>query len=219
MQIERTITRPAASPSMGLLNRVSRRLRYGRPIVVVSGLPRSGTSMAMKMLQAGGLPVLTDGARPSDLSNPDGYFEFELVKQLDKNGDLTWLRNARGKGVKVISWLVTWLPEHYDYRVIFMQRDLDEVMASQNAMLLQRGEPRGIDDPDSMRQIYARHLDQVYRFLEERGCFTTMTVNYAEVVGRPFVEAKRLAEFLHRPLDVEGMAAAVDPRLYRNRSA
>jgi hypothetical protein len=187
--------------------------------VVVSGLPRSGTSMAMKMLKAGGLPLLTDGARPSDISNPEGYFEFEPVKQLDKSADLAWLRRARGQGVKVISWLVTWLPESYDYRVIFMQRDLDEVMASQNAMLLQRGESRGVEDPDSLRQIYGRHLDQVYRFLEERSCFTTMTVNYADVVERPSVEAKRLARFLHRRLDVERMAAAVDPRLYRNRSA
>jgi hypothetical protein len=174
--------------------------------------------MAMKMLQAGGLTLLTDGARPSDVSNPDGYFEFDLVKQLDKGGDLTWLRRARGKAVKVISWLVTWLPENYDYRVIFMNRDLDEVMASQNAMLLHRGEPKGIEDPDSMRQIYGRHLDQVYRFLEERGCFTTLTVNYAEVVERPSLEAKRLAAFLHRRLDIERMAAAVDRRLYRNRS-
>jgi hypothetical protein len=209
----------AVSPSMGLLNRLSRRVRYGRPIVVVSGLPRSGTSMAMKMLQAGGLPLLTDGARASDISNPEGYFEFEPVKQLDKTGDLAWLPRARGQGVKVISWLVTWLPESYDYRVIFMQRDLDEVIASQNAMLLQRGEPKGIDDPDSMRQIYGRHLDQVHRFLEDRSCFTTSTVNYADVVEQPLVEAKRLAEFLHRRLDVGRMAAAVDPRLYRNRSA
>jgi len=175
--------------------------------------------MAMKMLQAGGLPLLTDDARPADDSNPDGYFEFELVKQLDKSGDLAWLGHARGKGVKVISWLVTWLPENYDYRVIFMQRNLDEVIASQNAMLLQRGEPRGIEDPDSMRQIYGRHLDQVRRFLEDRSCFSTLTVNYAEVVERPSVEAKRLADFVHRRLDVESMAEAVDRRLYRNRSA
>ena len=204
---------------MGFLNRLSRRVRYGQPIVVVSGLPRSGTSMAMKMLEAGGLALLADSAQPSDVSNPGGSYEFELVKQLDKNGDLTWLRSARGKGVKVSSWLVTRLPESYDYRVIFLQRDLDEVVASQNAMLLQRGEPRGIEDPDSMRQIYRRHLDQVRRFLDERSCFTTLTINYAEVVERPAAEAKRLAEFLHRSLAVELMAAVVDPGLYRNRSA
>ena len=174
--------------------------------------------MAMKMLQAGGLPLLTDGARASDASNPGGYFEFEPVKQLDKNGDLAWLRGARGKGVKVISWLVTWLPEIYDYRVIFMQRHLDEVIASQNAMLRHRGESQTIEDAASMRQIYVRHLQQVHRFLEHRRCFTVLAINYADVVERPSIEAKRLADFLQRPLDIERMAAAVDPRLYRNRS-
>ena len=204
---------------MTVIGRWSRRLRYGRPIIVITGLPRSGTSMAMKMLQAGGLPLLTDGARPADDSNPEGYFEFEPVKELDKNGDLAWLRAARGKGVKVISWLLTWLPEIYDYRVIFMQRDLDEIIASQNAMLRQRGQSQGIEDPAGMRQIYARHLEQVHGFLEHRRCFSTLMVKYADVVDQPQVEAKRLARFLDRPIDVERMAAAVDPRLYRNRSA
>jgi hypothetical protein len=203
---------------MTVIDRWSRRLRYGQPIIVITGLPRSGTSMAMKMLQAGGLPLLTDGARPPDESNPEGYFEFEPVKQLDKNGDLAWLRGARGKGVKIISWLVTWLPETYDYRVIFMQRDLDEIIASQGAMLGRRGQPQGIEDPAAMRQIFARHLEQVHGFLAHRRCFSTLVVNYSEVIAQPQVEAKRFAQFLDRPIDVERMAAAVNPRLYRNRS-
>lgn len=203
---------------MTLIDRWSRRLRFGPPIVVVSGLPRSGTSMTMKMLQAGGLPLLTDGARASDASNPDGYFEFEPVKQLDKSGDVAWLRSARGKGVKVISWLITWLPEVYDYRVVFMQRDLDEIIASQSAMLRRRGEHERIEDAASMRKIYADHLEEVNRFLTRRRCFATAAVNYRDVVERPSVEARRLAEFLERPLDIQRMAAAVDPRLYRNRS-
>ena len=117
-----------------------RRLRRGRPIVVVSGLPRSGTSMAMKMIAAGGLPVVTDGLRHADASNPNGYYEFEHVKNLDKAGDLSWLAEARGKAVKIISFLITYLPEAYDYRVVFMQRDLSEVIASQNRMLDARGD-------------------------------------------------------------------------------
>jgi hypothetical protein len=173
--------------------------------------------MAMKMLQAGGLPVLTDGARASDAGNPDGYFEFEPVKRLDKNGDLSWLRCARGKGVKIISWLLTYLPEGYDYQVVFMQRDLDEVMASQNKMLLDRAEPEGIEDVATMRQIYVRHIEQVHRFLDHRRCFTTLAVNYPDVIDRPLIEAARIGRFLRRPLDIERMAAAVDPRLYRNR--
>jgi len=202
---------------MTLVDRFSRRLRYGRPIVVISGLPRSGTSLAMKMLGAGGLPLLTDGVRVPDDSNPDGYFEFEPVKALDKSGDLSWLRRARGRGVKVISWLVTWLPEQYDYQVIFMHRDLDEIIASQNAMLLGRGEPSRMDDITNLRQIYADHVEQVHRFLDLRRCFTTLPVNYRDVIERPSIEAERLAAFLHRPLDVERMTAAVDPRLYRKR--
>src|SRR5829696_2465105 len=107
-----------------------RRLRRGSPIVVVSGLPRSGTSMTMKMLEAGGLPVITDGLRTADESNPNGYYELEDVKTLSAEGDGAWLAGARGKAVKVISFLLTYLPESYDYQVIFMRRDLNEIVAS-----------------------------------------------------------------------------------------
>ena len=202
---------------MTVIDRWSRRLRYGRPIVVITGLPRSGTSMAMKMLQAGGLPLLTDGARPSDESNPEGYFEFEPVKQLDKNGDLAWLRAARGKGVKIISWLVTWLPELYDYRVIFMQRDLDEIIASQNQMLARREEPGDTAGDSRTRKVYADHLKQVARLLARRRCFRTLSVSYRDAGEDPTRQARRISEFLDRSLDVDRMVAIVDPQLYRNR--
>lgn len=125
---------------MRMTERFARRLRYGTPIIIVSGLPRSGTSMMMSVLQAGGVPLLTDGVRAPDAGNPRGYFEFEAVKELDKHGDPAWLPSARGKAVKIISFLLTRLPENYDYRVIFMQRDLDEVIASQNTLLAARRE-------------------------------------------------------------------------------
>jgi len=176
--------------------------------------------MAMRMLQAGGLPLLTDGVRRPDGSNVGGYFELEAVKGLDKPGDQAWLRDAHGRAVKVISWLLTWLPETYDYRVIYMYRDLDEVVASQNAMLLSRGEPGVpgvIDDPETMRRIYADHIDQVQRFLARRPCFTTLAVQHRDVLERPDAESRRIAAFLERPLDVVRMAAAVDPRQYRSR--
>ncbi len=126
---------------MTIAERLSRRLRYGKPIVIVSGLPRSGTSMLMNMLLDGGVPLLTDGIRNADHGNSRGYFEYEPVKALEKHGDLSWLPRARGKAVKIISFLLTWLPERYDYRVIFMQRDLDEIIASQNRMLARPEEP------------------------------------------------------------------------------
>ncbi|MCC7180904.1 MAG: sulfotransferase domain-containing protein [Acidobacteria bacterium] len=194
-----------------------RRLRRGPPIVVVSGLPRSGTSMAMAMLEAGGLPIVTDGVRAADASNPKGYYEYERVKDLDKPGDHAWLVGARGKAVKIISFLLTHLPESYDYQVIFMQRDLDEVLASQNKMLESRGEASGADDA-RMRALYEEHLAQVGRFLRNRSCFSTLTVSYAQVVEDPRAEAARINAFLGGRLDVEGMAAVADRSLYRNRA-
>jgi Sulfotransferase domain len=193
-----------------------RRLRRGQPIVVVSGLPRSGTSMAMAMLEAGGFAVVTDGLRAADASNPKGYYEYERVKDLDKPGDHAWLADARGKAVKVISFLLTHLPESYDYQVIFMQRDLDEVLASQNKMLESRGEPTGADDA-RMRAVYEAHLAQVERFMKNRSCFSTQQVSYADVVGNPPAEAARIDAFLGGGLDVEQMAAVADRTLYRNR--
>jgi hypothetical protein len=204
---------------MVVFERVLRRIRYGRPIVVVSGLPRSGTSMAMKMLDAGGLEVVTDGLRAADESNPKGYFELEAVKELDKNGDTAWLKNARGKAVKVISFLLTWLPEEHDYRVIFMQRDLDEVLASQNKMLVQRAETPGTPEEDArMRQHYEAHLAKVHRFLSGRSCFSVLRVDYRSALERPRDEAQRMNDFLGGGLDVDRMAQVGDPALYRNRN-
>jgi Sulfotransferase family len=173
--------------------------------------------MAMKMLEGGGIPILADGIRTADISNPKGYYEFEPVKELDKGGDLAWLAEARGKAVKIISFLLTWLPETYDYRVIFMQRDLREVLASQNAMLAHRGEALGAADDEQMLRMYEDHLQKVARFMANRSCFSTLTVDYRDVVQNPRDAAGRIDEFLGGTLDVERMAAIADPALYRNR--
>jgi hypothetical protein len=196
---------------------VLRRLRYGKPIVVVSGLPRSGTSMAMRMLGAGGMPILTDGVRGSDVSNPHGYFEFEAVKALHHGGDAAWLHQAHGKAIKIISFLLTWLPETHDYRVVFMRRNLQEILASQHAMLAQRGEPTDTEDADRMHAIYQEHLEEVGRFLASRACFSTLNVDYARALADPGGEARRIDEFLGGTLDVDAMTAAIDPLLHRQR--
>jgi hypothetical protein len=202
-----------------VFERALRRMRYGRPVVVVSGLPRSGTSMAMKMLHAGGLDVVTDGLRQADESNPKGYFELEAVKELDKNGSTAWLKDARGKGVKIISFLLTFLPEEHDYRVIFMERDLHEVLASQNKMLVQRAETPGTPEDDAqMLAHYQKHLTKVHRFLGSRKCFSVLRVGYRSALERPRQEAERINEFLGGGLDVARMAEVGDPALYRNRN-
>jgi hypothetical protein len=193
-----------------------RRLWRGDPVIVVSGLPRSGTSMAMRALDAGGVPVLTDGLRQPDDSNPRGYYEFEPVKALDKKGDLSWLAGARGKAVKIISFLLTHLPESYDYQVVFMRRHLDEILASQNQMLRARGEPSGADD-EKMRRVYAEHLAQVEYFLSRRRCFSSIRIDYTRFLAEPRIEAGRINAFLGGSFDVEKMAEVADPSLYRNR--
>ena len=137
----------------GLLTRWLRRWRYGEDVIVVSGVPRSGTSMMMRMLDAAGVPVLVDGVRQADEDNPRGYFELERVTHLEQDDDKSWVRDARGKALKVISQLLQELPPENFYRVIFLQRDLDEVLASQNRMLERRGEPNPLDDAEAKRRF------------------------------------------------------------------
>jgi hypothetical protein len=206
------------------LTRWLRRLRHGRPIIIVSGLPRSGTSMMMQMLAAGGVAVVSDGVRTADASNPSGYFELEAVKTLDKPGDRRWLAGARGRAVKVVSPLLEHLPESFDYRVIFMERPLAEVLASQDAMLarIAGGETASpvlrSAQPHDLVAEYERHLRRVHALLTRRRCFTTLIVSYRDTIADPRSTAERVSAFVGG-LDVEAMAAAVREQLYRQRSA
>ncbi len=201
-----------------MIGAVVRRLRYGAPIIVVSGLPRSGTSMMMRMLEAGGVEPLQDGVRVADDSNPKGYFEYEPVKALDKGGDLSWLPTARGKAVKIISFLLTWLPEDHNYQVIFMHRHPDEIILSQHAMLRTRGEPVAEGDAARSREVFRAHLAQVERFMAGRACFRVLPVAYHDAIAAPDAAAAQVAQFLGRPLDTVAMARSVDRQLYRNRA-
>lgn len=184
-------------------------------VTLVSGLPRSGTSMMMKMLEAGGLPVMTDNVRTADEDNPRGYYEFERVKQVEH--DQSWLPDARGKVVKMISALLKHLPDGYEYRVVFMRRKLDEVMASQRQMLIRRGKPADAGGDDKMATYFARHLSQVDAWLAERPHFRVLDVSYNEMVEQPAANAARVNEFLGGTLDVEKMVGVVAASLYRQR--
>ena len=193
-----------------------RRIRYGRPIVVVSGLPRSGTSMAMKMLEAGGLRVVTDGRRAADEDNPKGYYEDERVKDLHRAGDKTWLRGARGDVVKIISFLLKSLPDDNNYKVLFMHRSLHEIVASQNKMLARRGESNDTPDDRAVQLLEEQVRDA--RFFLRRPQFEVLELNYRETLDSPRPLALRMAEFVGEPLDVERMTQVVDVQLYRNRA-
>ncbi|MFH1679447.1 MAG: sulfotransferase [Candidatus Eisenbacteria bacterium] len=192
-------------------------LKYGKPIVIVSGLPRSGTSLAMKMLDAGGLSQVVDGIRTADEDNPRGYFEDERVKDLHKMSEKGWVREARGKSLKVISFLLKDLPDSNRYKVVFMRRHLEEVLASQNKMLEHRGEKSETPD-DQMRKIYEDHLQQVYGLLDRTPHFDVLYVDYTAVLEDPRGQAVRIRDFLGMPLDVEKMAGVADKTLYRNRA-
>lgn len=185
-------------------------------ITIVSGLPRSGTSMMMKMLDAGGIPPITDAIRQADTDNPKGYYEFERVKKLDK-GDTAWLPDALGKSVKIISALLIHLPKDYAYRILFMRRDLDEVLASQAKMLTRRGEQQAVSD-DKMKALFTKHLRQVEAWLQQQPNAAWLDVDYGELVKNPQSQLARINEFLGGHLDVPAMAAVADPELYRNRA-
>ena len=202
---------------MSRLSQIYRRVRYGRPVVVVSGLPRSGTSMAMKMLEAGGLPLVTDHRREADVDNPKGYFEDERVKDLGDTEDRSWLAEARGRGIKVVSSLLQHLPRDVNYRVLFMRRDLLEVIASQNKMLERRGEVSETGD-ERMIELYGSHLRRIDAMLRHAPHLRALDVHYTRVLEHPREEAERMKRFLRLPLDVDRMAGVVDERLYRNRA-
>ncbi|MHC4470604.1 MAG: hypothetical protein ACYTDY_03145 [Planctomycetota bacterium] len=185
-------------------------------ITVVSGLPRSGTSLMMKMLDAGGVPPLVDGIREADEDNPKGYFELEKVKKLAE--DSSWLPEARGKVIKVISQLLYDLPTGYDFRVIFMRRNIDEILASQKKMLIRRGTLKD-DGPSEakMRDIMLKHVSQVLGWMDERG-MKHVEVSYNEMFTSPDEHILSVNELLGGGLDTEAMARTIDPELYRNRA-
>ncbi len=184
-------------------------------ITIVSGLPRSGTSLMMQMLAAGGLPVLSDGERKADTDNPKGYLEWERIKQLPKEPSL--IAEAEGKVVKIISQLIISLPPGHDYRVVFMQRPLPEVLKSQDEMLRRRGNMDSITDSSAIEDAFHRHLIEVNRWLAGKANIQVRRVHYHRVLREPRAVAEEMAEFLQAPLDLDSMIGQVDGSLYRNR--
>lgn len=185
-------------------------------VVVVSGLPRSGTSLMMAMLARGGIAPLTDELRNADEDNPRGYYEFEPVKQL-RNGTTDWLPRAQGKAVKVIAFLLEFLPPGYAYDVVLMRRALPEVIASQREMLIRRGEDPEKVSAAEMAEIFERHLASVKTWLNEQRHMRVIEVDYNRLLENPQPEVTRLALFLEGRVDAAAMLAGIDRSLYRQR--
>ena len=184
------------------------------PVILVSGLPRSGTSMMMKMLAAGGIEILTDNIRKADDDNPEGYYEVEQVKQLDQNA--RWLHHARGKAVKVISFLLYYLPMAVPCKVIFMRREMSEILASQQKMLERSGEQSGTSDAE-LAQKYEEHLKKITAWIAKQRHIDCLYVNYKDVIDDPVSWVQKIRDFLGIPMNTERMLSVVKPELYRNR--
>lgn len=183
-------------------------------IIIVSGLPRSGTSLMMQMLERGGVEVVTDNLRTADTDNPRGYYELEKIKKLRQ--DASWFPQTRGKAIKIVSQLLYELVASESYRIIFMQRDTDEILASQEKMLQRRNRPPA--PRDELRQSYAMHLERLGDWLGRQRNMAVLYVSYSDRMEGPKAQAERVSEFLSGRADPERMAKAVDPSLYRNTS-
>lgn len=188
-----------------------------KTIIVVSGLPRSGTSLMMNMLAAGGLPALTDSLRGADDDNPNGYFEFEPVKKLAADGQSEWLSRADRKVVKIISALLEYLPNSYHYKIIFMERDLKEILASQRKMLSRRHERARIGDAQ-MEEQFQKHLAAIKYWLARQPNMDVFYVDYNKMMSDPEDYYQAIADFLAFPLDIPKMRSVPNAQLYRNRA-
>jgi len=173
--------------------------------------------MVMKMLEAGGVEIVTDSVREPDIDNPDGYYEYEKVKDLDK--DSAWLRNMGGKAIKVISMLLYHLPGNVNYKIIFVLRHMQEVLRSQRKMLERLGKSQYDIDEAVLAQKFSSHLDKIATWIKNQKNIECFYINYNQVLQDPLKCSRGIVDFVDRPLDVEAMAAVANPALYRNRSA
>lgn len=182
-------------------------------ILVVTGLPRSGTSLLMQMLESGGIAPLTDNVRKPDVDNPKGYYEFERVKDLPF--DVEWIENARGKVVKVNGPLVTYLPATYQYKIIYVDRNIHEIIQSQNTMIGHRTGKKD-ENPDAIHDML-EVATMMLNWLKNQRNINLLIVDYNKMVSDPLPAISKIVEFVGDGLDEKKMLEAVDEKLYRNR--
>ena len=193
-------------------------LPRNKPVIVVSGLPRSGTSMMMKILAEAGVPILTDALRRADKDNPNGYYELEAVKQMAA-GELAWLAGAGGQAVKVISSLLEYLPAQYTYKIIFMEREIQEILASQRKMLERRKEKSEVDDTQIAEQ-FRKHLSLIKPWLARQPNMEVLYISYNSLMLNPEPSCRRVIDFIAcEPHHLERMLSVPNGELYRNRAA
>ncbi len=198
-------------------SKIPDRKEFDNSIYVVSGLPRSGTSMMMQILEKGGLEIYSDKERKADDNNPKGYYEHEAVKRLAR--DKKWLEETKGKAIKIISHLLFYLPSKYNYKIIFMQRNIKEIIASQQKMLEKDGKSKKNLSiyPLGLEKSFLNNLEKVKKWHSKNYNVDIMYINYSDVIEDPEVQILKIKEFLKKDLDIEAMKNAVDVNLYRNK--
>ena len=201
--------------AMSIMTKAPKEKKDNEAIIIVSGLPRCGTSMMMQMLEAGGVPIVTDHVREADEDNPRGYYEFEKAKLIKE--DFSWLDDCVGKVFKMVSALLYHLPPDKKFKVIFMKRNLKEMLASQRAMLQRLGQDDNLSD-EVMRRKYEKHLNKVEEWLKSQGNMQVIYVNYNEAIQNPSEYATIVNQFLDERLDEEKMVSIVQTSLYRQRN-
>lgn len=185
-------------------------------VTIVSGLPRSGTSMMMRMIDEGGIPALIDNIRKADEDNPKGYYEFEAVKKTRQ--DPSWLNGAGGKVVKMVHLLLLDLPKDREYRVVFMRRRLEEVIKSQNVMLQRKGKATADLSEQQIMAMFRQQMQQVEAYMKSYPNFKWLDVHYNELLANPKPWVDKLDEFLGGGMQTDKMLGVVDPTLYRQRA-
>lgn len=186
-----------------------------KEIIVVSGLPRSGTSLMMQMLEAGGLPLYHDKERPADINNPQGYYELQSVKNLKQNN--SFLERAENRAVKIVSHLLTCLPDEFYYKIIFMQRRLQEIIESQNKMLSRLKDDSANPDNYGLKKAYIKHLGGIQQWLKNTKNSDHLFVSYNKLLESPKEHARLISAFLQQDLNIDKMNDAVKPSLYRTK--
>ncbi len=185
-------------------------------ITIVTGLPRSGTSMMMQMLNFGGVEILTDGVRENDINNPKGYYEYEKVKRL--HIDNKWLNEAEGKCVKIVAPLLQFLPTNFHYKIIFMHRDMNEVLRSQQIMLGKEKDVKNNTFPLMLSEAFKKQLEKANTWIKSMPELSVIHINHHDVINNPIEEAENISSFLSLDLDITAMTSAVDKELHRNKS-
>jgi len=183
-------------------------------IIVVTGLPRSGTSLVMQILQSMGIELFTDNKRSPDQSNPKGYFEHELVKTIEY--DTSWIKNVKGKAIKIVSPLLEYLPTNYNYKIIFMDRDLDEIVQSQEKMLLMNGVGNSQIEPEVIKEIFIKDLKQAWSWIRELSHSESLEISHSKLLKKPESELEKIKGFLNIKVDLENMLKVIDKKLYRS---